>query len=299
MDLKKHDNIKIPDNIDDFIDKGINRGVNMKKNSGNKNSGFKKIVAASILCCGVSIFAISNVPTMAEGLVSVPVIGSIVKVLNVSGSINKSEAVGGQVTDGGKVVGNKVAQRYVKIYFKDNTTEEDLAKVPAYKIKYSKYPYRATLEFEGIRNFDINEIIKSFEKLDYVKDVYRVVSLSDSSFEVNIEFDRNVELNIKELENPAALEIEAKEVKDNTEKAYFIMSKSQDGESSAQIKDILNKDFNVSIVKANKEDMYIAQIGPFSSKEEAEKELQRVKDSLKNSGDEDNEFTILEKLPNQ
>lgn len=274
MNLKDYDDIKVPDNLYEYIDKGIEKGMKYEKRS--LKSKIKLLPVA--LVGAALITTVSNIPSFASELVKIPVVGEIVKILNFAGTTE----YGGMITDGNQMVIDSLAKDSINIYFtKDNQLVEDS---PSYEIEYRKYPNTMVFTFNGVRGIEGTNVLDKVKDMPYVKDVYNLMILDDSAKKIAIEFEKNVSVEVAELKNPAMIEVKLDDKKEDVtnEVGYFINSKEYSyGEELAMSEEGLMHSDGVGVQKS-KNDMYIIQFGPFESEDMAKDKLKTL---LENSGE--------------
>lgn len=280
MELKEYDTLTIPKELDEFIDRGIAKGVaHMKTNTHTKRRNPFKIwgqaAAAVIVGGGLFLTVAANVPAMAKGLENVPVIGQLVKVLDFT---HQQEQSGGQVTDGAKVVVDSGKENTIDIHFKIN--EANVSDVPAYVTNYQKYPYKLTFGFNGVREFDVQAAEKELRQLPYVKDVYRIITMDDSGYRFAVEFTQDVDVKVSEYKQPGMIQVTVKEKANQGAEAakpvYFIQTGSYEmGETLGILEEYLFP-YGTASYQKDQKGTFILQLGPFSTKAEAEKQLKQI-----------------------
>ncbi len=273
MNLKDYDDIKVPENLNDYIDKGIKKGIEYKSKSRNKT--LMKVAAIpliSVLTLGTS----ANIPVLAKELVDIPVIGEIVKVLD----FTESTQYGGMITDGNRIVIDSLSKNSINIYFTNDGKLIDTS--PNYEVEYRKYPYTLVFNFRGVRYLDFTYIEDKVEKLPFVKDVYKIMTLDDSSYRVAIELKDNVDFKVIDHKEPAMLQIKLKSNSNIIEnkKVYFIRTQEMDhGEQLGFTEEMLYGTEKLGIQKTNS-GKYIVQIGPFNTIDEAKDKLKELNKNL-------------------
>ncbi|MGL5348008.1 MAG: SPOR domain-containing protein [Peptostreptococcaceae bacterium] len=269
MSLKENDNIKVPENLNDYIDKGIKKGMDYKGK--NKNSSLIK-AASAVLISGGIITSISNIPVLANELVKIPVIGELVKVLDFS----KSTQLGGVITDGNKIVIDSLDKNNINIYFTDNG--KLATNVPHYEVEYRQYPYTLVFKFSGVRYIDPTYIEHKVKQLPFVKDAYNIMVLDDSSYKVAIELNENIDFEISEYKDPGMIDIKVKQNSKNptSKEAYFIRTENLEyGEQLAITEELLFGYDKLGVQKSS-DDKYVVQLGPYKTEEEAKEELDKI-----------------------
>lgn len=269
MNLRDYDNIKIPENLNEYIDKGIEKGEKYKKES--SSNGFIK-VAATVLIGTTVLVSVSNIPTVAKELIKIPILGNIVKVLD----MNDSSKWGGMITDGNTMVIDSLDKNTLDIYFTKN--DELIGNTPHYEIEYREYPYTIILTFDGVRGINDTNIQEKVMNLPWVNDVYNIMTLDDSKRKIAIELNENVEFKITEYEEPGMIEIRyIKSENIGSKSSYFIRTNEFNyGEELAQIEESLFPYEGVEVQKVSN-GRFIIQFGPFENKEEAELKLRELR----------------------
>lgn len=291
MDLKDLNDIKVPDNIDLFIKRGVDKAMNeksAKKNFFKRNKEFSMVIALAI-----AVVVVSNVDIVAQELVKIPVVGKVIKVLNFTTDFDAISESGGKPAPNMNVESDNTNNE-VFLSFVDSQTGKPANELPPYEFKYMAYPYSLVLTFNDVRNINPQEILKNLENLPYVKRTYRLLHLSDSGFSVCVEFDRNVEVNMNEVQNPAMLKISAVEGKKaEHQELYFITNESREGEDAFQINDVF---FGEKENRCIKDDNgFYVQFGPYKTEEEATQKLQEINSVLEEYSFENSLFKISKK----
>lgn len=272
MNFREYDDINIPHNLNDYIDKGIEKGKKNKKTSNKKS--IEKLTLAALI--SIFILAItSNIPSFANGLIKVPILGQIVKVLDIRGN----SGFGGVITDGNNIIFDSLEKDCINIYFTKDGSLVDYT--PNYDIEYREYPYTIVFTFDGVRNFENTNIEEKLMKLSYVKDVYNIMVLDDSSKKIAVELDKDVFFNITELNNPGMLQVKFRE---NSEKVidkigYYVVSEEFEyGEELARAEENLFYYSGLEVQKKSNE-KYIIQFGPFDTQENASEFFNNLKNN--------------------
>lgn len=274
MDLKKYDDIKVPDKLNQYIDKGLQKGEEHVNKSKSNYSSWGKAVAGVFIVTAIGITTISNIPVIAQELVDVPIIGELVKILDFTNSTNQ----GGQITDGAQIVIDTARENTIDIYFK--AKNQNISDVPNYKVEYRKYPYGLVFQFNGVREFDLNKTSELIKELPFVSDFYSIMTLDDSSYRFVVEFSQDVEATVSEYKDPGMIQITVKEKEVIKEKptGYFMRSKPMEqGEGFANFEDIFFTVEGKSVQKT-KDGKYIVEFGPYISEEEAKSKMFSIKD---------------------
>lgn len=255
----KYEQIPIPDALENVVTDARRRAAARTRRM--------RLSIATAAC--LTLFVGANVPTAYAVLSEVPILGSIVRVLQIGG--------GGTVTDG-LIGGAAATQDTVKIFFSSKT--ESTVDVPNYEVVRKTAPNRILFTFNGVRDFDYAATEASFLALPTVKSVYRTMILDDSAIGFVVELTDNADYLISEYKEPGYLEVSLFTTPDAPEvsKVFFVRTPSMaQGEPLAQIRDaFLAQDATVVQTADGK---YAAVMGAFATREEAEQFLKTVQAS--------------------
>ncbi len=131
---KQHyDAIDIPEQLADVIAEAQQKAAR-KRQQTRRRIRYASIIAA----CIAVLLVLFQVPTVAKAIYPIPVLGSIVKVLQFGH--------GGEMTDGAHVQ-TTVTQNALRIHCSNEGQE--LAYVPAYTVKQESAPDRLLFTFQG------------------------------------------------------------------------------------------------------------------------------------------------------
>jgi len=189
-------NIRLPEELDDVIASAVLRGQRALRYSALKQ---RVLMSAAAV---ITIFALSiNVlPAFGSAMESIPVLGRVVSVLRIYRG-----STGGQITDGQHVGPISVADETITIAFSSEGMPAGIA--PYFNTTYHAYPYSLMIELHGVRSILEDGALPSFAQSQLVKGMYRVVTLDDSAQRYVITFTGPVEIEVKELADPAAIQI--------------------------------------------------------------------------------------------
>ncbi|MBU5256904.1 DUF4179 domain-containing protein [Tissierella praeacuta] len=283
-DLKNvYSDIKIPDALDDTINNSILRGKNyMKKNNKKRKiiNGLVSVAAA----IGIFTLSINISPSFANTLQEVPVLGTLVKILQ----FNNGSSQGGEITDGVDInfISLREGQDFdtINVNFK-GFEEETQEIVPSFNIGYKEAPFTMTFSISGARGISANEYFEELKKSKYIEDVYQLMTLDDSQQRFNIVFNQPVDFQIEEYKNPASFKIEISrntEV-DSAKKIYSVRTGSYEkGEEFAILEEMLFDIEGLRILK-DSNGTYLYELGQFDSKEEAQEKLKEFESTFKDS----------------
>lgn len=257
---ERYENIEIPSQLSDVIEKATQRGRAHQRNR-RMIRGTSTIVAA----CAALMIAV-NVPGVAMALSDVPVVGSIVKVLQVGG--------GGERTDGAKV-STSVQENALDIHF--TVDGEQIASVPAYTVDYKEAPNRLIFSFNGVRDLDLQKLQQDIRSLSNVKDVYSNVILDDSAIRFVVELKDNIDYSVSEYKEPGYIQLKlfgaAKQAEPH-EVFYVRSQEMEQGESLGMLDEQYAQDGS-SVIKT-KSGKFVLAIGGFASRAEAEEMLHQL-----------------------
>jgi hypothetical protein len=207
-----------------------------------------------------------NVPSVAMALSDVPVVGSIVKVLQIGS--------GGERTDGVSVT-TTVQENTLNINF--TIAGEQTASAPAYTVDHKEAPNRLIFTFNGVRDLDVAKLKQDIQSLSNVKDVYSNVILDDSAVRFVVELKDNVDYSVSEYQQPGYIQLKlfgAAEKKKAHEVFYVRSQEMELGEMLGILDEQYGQDG--STVIKTKTGNYILAIGGFESRAEAEELLHKL-----------------------
>ena len=100
----------------------------------------------------------------------IPILGSIVQVLQIGS--------GGELTDGAQ---GKVEDRGEGVLLSFEGASGELSAAPHYSVTRFSAPNRLELTLSGVRKIDFDALFKSLLGTEAVRDAYRIMVLDDSS----------------------------------------------------------------------------------------------------------------------
>jgi len=257
---ERYDNIEIPSRLSGVIQEAMKRGRARKRNM-RWLRGSSALAAA---CAAVVITV--NVPGVAMALSDVPVIGSIVKVLQVGS--------GGERTDGVAVT-TTARENTLDIHFA--VDGERTTSAPAYTVDHKEAPNRLIFTFNGVRNLDMDKLQQDIRGLSNVKDVYSNVILDDSGVRFVVELKDSIDYSVSEYRQPGYIQLKlfgaAKAEK--AHEAFFVRSQEMEQGEALAILDEQYAGDGSSVVKT-KNGKYVVALGGFASRIEAEDLLRRL-----------------------
>ncbi|WP_314590351.1 SPOR domain-containing protein [Paenibacillus terrigena] len=257
---ERYDNIEIPARLSEVIQQAQQRGRMEKR----RRSVLRRSTITA--ACAAAIMITVNVPNVAMALSDVPVIGSIVKVLQIGS--------GGQRTDGVSVT-TTAEENTLNINFSLNG--EQTSSAPAYTVDYKAAPDRLIFSFYGVRNLDYMKLQEDIKGLSNVKDVYNNVILDDSAFRFVVELKENIDYSVSEYQQPGYIQLKLFGAKkpEQAHDVYYVRSQAMEqGESIAVLDEQYAAD-DSSVIKT-KQGKFIVAMGGFKTREEAEQLLQKL-----------------------
>lgn len=256
---ERYEHIEIPAQLTGVIDAAQKKAATRKRSK-------RMMRYSSVVAAAAALLFVVNIPTVANALSKVPVVGSIVQVLQFGG--------GGERTDG-VTVGTEASEDVIKIHF--DQEGESVSSVPAYTVDHRDAPNRLIFTFNGVRNFDYDTIKKDMLALPLVKDVYENVILDDSAMRFVVELKDGVKHSVSEYKDPGYLELRLTSTGEpvTPREVFYIRSETMpQGESLAILEEIYLED-DVTFIKAAGGD-FIAVIGGFDTREAAEQKLGEI-----------------------
>ncbi|WP_145039916.1 hypothetical protein [Paenibacillus sp. Y412MC10] len=256
---ERYEHIEIPAQLTGVIDAAQKKAATRKRSK-------RMMRYSSVVAAAAALLFVVNIPTVANALSKVPVVGSIVQVLQFGG--------GGERTDG-VTVGTEASEDVFKIHF--DQEGESVPSVPAYTVDHRDAPNRLIFTFNGVRNFDYDTIKKDMLALPLVKDVYENVILDDSAMRFVVELKDGVKHSVSEYKDPGYLELRLTSTGEpvTPREVFYIRSETMpQGESLAILEEIYLED-DVTFIKAAGGD-FIAVIGGFDTREAAEQKLGEI-----------------------
>lgn len=281
---EEYENIALPPELDDCIEKAVMKGkIEMskieikrvdKRSNSSSNKWLKRFsgVAAVFIAFTISI---NTIPSFANTMYDVPGVGKLVQVLH----FNRGTVEGGTVTDGTDVGFISLQQAKdedkIIISFTKEDMPQDLANM--YNISYSECPDTMIFTIPGARQFSAEKDFAALKKSEFVKDVYRIMTMDDSMIRFAVSFTGPVQYEVKEFKEPAQLVVSLKESPD-TEKqqVYSVRSISLPyGENLGYMEEMLFSQEGLRILK-DQEGTYLVEAGYYETEEKAQAKLQEL-----------------------
>ncbi|ANY73133.1 hypothetical protein BBD41_11325 [Paenibacillus ihbetae] len=256
---ERYEQIKIPAQLASVMESARHKAAARKRS-------FRLMRYASAVAASIVLLFVVNIPGVANALSKVPVVGSIVQVLQFGG--------GGERTDGVSV-DTETVEDVLRINF--DQAGETVSSVPAFAVEHRKAPNRLIFTISGVRNFDYDAVKNDLLALPLVEDVYENIILDDSAMRFVVELKDGVTHSVSEYRNPGYIELRlastGKQIKPR--EVFYIRSEAMpQGESLAMLEEIYYED-DVTFIKTAGGD-FIAVIGGFTTREEAEKKLGEI-----------------------
>lgn len=191
---KNYDEISIPAQLDEVITKSMRRAERTKRLRSLRRMA---VSAAAVVCV---LFASANIMPIYTYASQIPVLGSIVQVLQIGS--------GGEITDGARGEAQNCGES-VLLSFKSDVGELDA--VPYYSVTRYSSPNRLMINLVGVRDIDFDSLSESLLETSAVQDAYRMMVLDDSRFGVVIVLNPGWSCEVSEYTDPGALMLSFKE----------------------------------------------------------------------------------------
>jgi len=224
-DTARHafDNLTVAPELEGTIRRSLARAASFRRRQAILRKSLLS-VAAAFLIFAVSVNALPALGNTMEGL---PVVGRLVSALRLD-----RMGIGGQVTDGLHVGPLTFARNSITINFTEGDSLVD--KAPWYKITEHSHPYSLIIEVHGVRGLHPSAVNPLFTGNAYIKEMYRSVILDDSALRYVIVFNRPVEVVVRELTTPAAVQIVLSAAQSaSADAVYVVRTYSQASRGSA------------------------------------------------------------------
>lgn len=265
---ERYEQIEIPAQLASVVESARHKAAARKRSL--RLMRYSSVVAASI-----ALLFVVNIPGVANALSKVPVVGSIVQVLHFGG--------GGERTDGVSV-DTETVEDVLRMNF--DQAGETVSSVPSYTVEHREAPNRIIFTLNGVRNFDYDAVKNDLLALPLVEDVYENIILDDSAMRFVVELKDGVTHSVSEYRDPGYIELKlastGKQV--TPREVFYIRSEAMpQGESLAILEEIYYED-DVTFIKTAGGD-FIAAIGGFDTREEAEKKLGEISSREGYAGD--------------
>ncbi|MGV7116724.1 hypothetical protein [Paenibacillus kyungheensis] len=259
MKKNRYNDIHIPEQLADVIHNAQQKAVKRKQS-------FRIVQYSSLIAACIAFIMIVNISSVASAMSQIPVLGSIVKVLQ--------WGEGGEITDGAQV-NTAVVADHIQIHFSHDGKVSQ--RVPFYTVKHKIAPNRLIFTFEGVRTFDYDKVKQDLLMLPLVRDVYASMILDDSAMGFVVQLQEGVNYSITEFENPGAIELKLNPNTTPTQSQKIFALRTQPmpfGEQMGMLEETYPKE-DISFIKiANNQ--FIGVIGEYATREEAESKLKQI-----------------------
>lgn len=259
MKKNRYNDIHIPEQLADVIHNAQQKAVKRKQS-------FRIVQYSSLIAACIAFIMIVNISSVASAMSQIPVLGSIVKVLQ--------WGEGGEITDGAQV-NTAVVADHIQIYFSHEGKVSQ--RVPFYTVKHKIAPNRLIFTFEGVRTFDYDKVKQDLLMLPLVRDVYASMILDDSAMGFVVQLQEGVNYSITEFENPGAIELKLNSNTTPTQSQKIFALRTQPmpfGEQMGMLEETYPKE-DISFIKiANNQ--FVGVIGEYATREEAESKLKQI-----------------------
>lgn len=255
----RYDDIQIPKQLADVIHTAQQKAVKRKQS-------FRIVRYSSLVAACIAFIMIINIPSVAKAMSPIPVLGSIVKVLQ--------WGQGGEITDGAKV-NTAIVEGHIQIHFSNDGQVSN--RVPFYTVKHKDAPNRLIFTFDGVRTFDYDAVQKDLLALPLVQDVYSSMILDDSSVGFVVQLKDNVNYSITEFENPGVLKLtlSSSENPAQPQKVYVLRTQPMSfGEQMGMVEETYPEE-DISFIKISN-NRFVAVIGEYYTLEEAQTKLKQM-----------------------
>ncbi|CAM3118821.1 hypothetical protein HP548_21390 [Paenibacillus taichungensis] len=259
---ERYEQINIPSGLSGVIQQARQRARNQKRR--------KMMIwrSSSLVAACAAVMITANVPGVAKALSDVPVIGSVVKILQVGG--------GGERTDGVSVTTTKESDT-LNIHFQIDG--EQITSAPSYTVDHKEGPNRLIFTFNGVRHLDYDKLEKDIKALKNVKDVYQNIILDDSAIGFVVELKDDVDYSVSEYQQPGYIQLKLFSDGKTTQSHELFFVRSEDmeqGESLAMLAEQYSADG--SSVVQTKNGKFTVVMGAFDNRADAEKHLKEFTD---------------------
>lgn len=219
--------------------------------------------------------SINTIPAFANSTSNIPGIGKLVKVLQFNKGTDTKETIsGGIITDSSNVQSitsqkNDKSQTLTITFSKDNVS---MGTVPHYKVDYKKYPYTMTFTVSGARYISVEKDFDALKQNKFVSDVYKIITLDDSTVRFNVVFKNPVKFEVKEYKKPAQLVVNLTKEEDLKQPVYAVRSASYPyGEEIGHIEEqFISEDARML---KDENGTFLVDMGAFNSEKLAEEKI--------------------------
>lgn len=233
----KYNEIKIPEELDFVIKKSIKRGKREMVRKKRKSFMGSIAIAASFLL--LFVFGLNTSPSFAEAVSKLPGGETMVRVLTFN---QQGEIDGGELGDGQDIkdFDTEKEDGWERFTIKLDGGIDGVAS--NFKIIPMSYPHGLLIELSGTRSFTGIDRMPDFSEYELFGSFYRLITLDDQLVRFAMTFNKAVEYEIVEKQNPARIIISVKEDAEakNEGVVYSLRTNSyQFGEEIGHIESIL------------------------------------------------------------
>lgn len=192
--------------------------------------------SSSLVAACAAVMITANIPGVAKALSDVPVIGSVVKILQVGG--------GGERTDGVSVTTTKESDT-LNINFQIDG--EQITSAPSYTVDHKEGPNRLIFTFNGVRHLDYDKLEKD-----------------------------DVEYSVSEYQQPGYIQLKLSSDGKSTQALELFFVRSEDmeqGEALAMLAEQYSADGSSVVQIQNRK--FTVVMGGFENRADAEKRLKQ------------------------
>lgn len=219
------------------------------------------------------LFACANIMPIYTYAAQIPILGSIVQVLQIGS--------GGELTDGAQ---GKVGDRGEGVLLSFEGASGELSAAPHYSVTRFSAPNRLELTLSGVRKIDFDALFKSLLGTEAVRDAYRMMVLDDSSYGIVIVLNEGWSCEITEYSDPGALMLNFIESAPSGEdEVYYLRSEAM---TYTDELGLLCEEYHAEAATQLRtlSGEYIVTIGQYATRAEAEEALAALNETHGESG---------------
>lgn len=273
-----YDEIVIPAELDCAVKNAIRRGGITMRNKKRK-AGYFKIFGSVAAVLLIFAFALNSSPTFANSVKQLPGGETIVSLLTFVGDT----AGGGEITDGQEIKHVEAEQQpdhetlTVELY----QGADAAATAGHFTVTHKTHPYSIVVGLAGVRAFPAADAFPDLSGMKLFDDIYRLVTLDDSTHRFVLTFKKPVIIEVSEQQNPARIIIKVREDKQAEPLApmYSLRTASFPfGESIGVAENIFASELGSASARLlkDKNGLYLAEEGLYSTMAEAQARLAEI-----------------------
>ncbi len=211
-------NITAPSELDDAMAGAVTRGKRSMRAYALRRRALMSVAAI------LAVFAIgiNASPAFGNAMESLPGLGRVVNIMRIGNS-----SIGGKITDGQELGPITVASNTVTVAFSAQGQPSGTA--PWFKTTYYTHPYSLVVELHGVRSLFADGVMPSVEDNAFISSIYRLVTLDDSAQRFVVSFVGPVSIEVRELADPAAIQIVLSEDKSEQPAALYSVRTASQG----------------------------------------------------------------------